>query len=222
MTESIRIFIGYDGGEGLASLICQKSIWRRTDHPLQIFLLDQRILRSLGLYIRDRDPRASTEFTYTRFLVPALCGYQGWALFVDADFLFQADISELWALRDSRYAVQVVKHNYQPEETTKMGGIPQAQYPRKNWSSLILWNCGHEASRTLALHTINSQSGAYLHRFQWVLDQHIGSLPAAWNHLEPQGVTDQLPKAIHYTMGIPGIHRGSFNFTSEWEDEVRA
>lgn len=221
--EPIRIFIGHDGGESVASLVCHKSIQRRTSHPVQIRRLTQVVLRDLGLYTRSRDPLASTEFTYTRFLVPYLCGYVGWAMFVDADFLFHADIAALWALRDASTAVQVVQHDYTPRETHKMDGMVQSVYPRKNWSSLILWHCGHPQNRALTLAMVNGHPGSYLHRFAWLTDDQIGALPARWNWLEPNGpCPDGVPFAIHYTRGIPGIHPGNFSFTEEWDAERNA
>lgn len=221
--EFPRIFIGYDSGESLASLICHKSLQQHATCPLVITELNQAALRDCGLYTRARDPLASTEFTYTRFLVPLLCGYAGWALFVDADFLFQSDVAVLWALRDSSKAVQVVQHDYTPTATEKMGGLPQQPYPRKNWSSLILWNCGHPDNRHLTRTVVNREPGAYLHRFQWLRDDQIGALPKTWNWLEPDGVCPTGPPcAIHYTMGVPGIHPGTFHYTAEWETAVES
>jgi hypothetical protein len=167
--------------------------------------LRQPDLRQLGLDHRPVDPLASTEFTYTRFLVPHLAGYQGWALFCDCDFLWLADVAELLALADDRYAVMCVQHDHRPPETVKMDGATQTVYPRKNWSSLVLYNCGHPANAALTPEVVNRESGAYLHRFQWLPDAAIGALPETWNWLEgwsapPAGGP---PNAVHFTRGGP-------------------
>ena len=137
--------------------------------------------------------------------MPYLADYKGWALFVDCDFVFTADVAELFAKADDRYAVMVVKHDYTPKEGLKMDGCKQLPYPRKNWSSAILWNCAHPANKQMTPDTMNTQTGQYLHRFQWLDDTEIGELDPEWNWLagwyhEPR---DGAPKAIHYTEGGP-------------------
>jgi lipopolysaccharide biosynthesis glycosyltransferase len=167
--------------------------------------LKQSKLRNTGIYTREVDTLSSTEFTFTRFLVPYLAGYQGWAVFVDCDFVFVDDVKKLFDQADDRYAVMVVKHDYTPKEGIKMDGCKQLPYPRKNWSSMILWNCGHASNQQVTPDLVNSQTGQYLHRFQWLNDAEIGNLDPEWNWLagwyrEPQ---DGTPKAIHYTEGGP-------------------
>lgn len=215
-----RIFIGWDSREALAYDVCRYSLSSHARDGHVIRPLAQRALRALGLYWRPEDPLASTEFTYTRFLVPALANYQGWALFADCDILFRADVGELFELAEDRYAVMVVKHDHQPRATTKMGQAIQTAYPRKNWSSVVLWNCGHPANRRLTPNLVNEQSGAFLHRFQWLEDAQIGALPLAWNYLVGWNTQAQCPepKAAHFTEGIPGIHPGhdSDEYAGEW------
>lgn len=215
-----RIFIGWDSNEAFAYDVCRASIIHQTDAACVIRPLNQRALRAMGLYWRPEDPLASTEFTYTRFLVPKLCDYRGWALFVDCDILFRHDIAELFEEIDERFAVMVVKHDHKPTAKTKMGQAIQSAYPRKNWSSVILWNCGHPANRILTPEVVNGQSGAFLHRFQWLEDAQIGALPLGWNYLVGYNTLKQCPepKAAHFTEGIPGIHPGHDNdeFASEW------
>lgn len=205
MNPRCRIFIGWDSREDIAYRVCKDSLVRHSSRPLEIVALRQKDLRQRELYWRPKDPLASTEFTYTRFLTPHLAGFQGWALFVDCDFLFTADIAELFSLTDERYAVMCVKHDHRPMETTKMDGVIQTVYPRKNWSSLVLWNCGHPANRILTPEVVNRETGAFLHRFQWLSSDQIGDVPVEWNWLEgwysqPEKGT---PKGIHFTRGGP-------------------
>ncbi len=212
MTVPLRIFIGWDSREDLAYQVCRSSLERHASAPLAITALRQPQLRRQGLYARAADPLASTEFTYTRFLVPALAGYQGWALFCDCDFLWNADVAGLFALADPDKAVMCVQHDHRPAETTKMQGAVQTVYPRKNWSSLMLLNCGHPATRRLTPAVVNAESGAFLHRFQWAADAEIGALPLGWNWLEGwnEPPADGVPEVVHYTRGGPWF--------PEWQD----
>lgn len=200
----MKIFIGYDSREDLASQVCKHSIL--THQPsADIHLLKQPQLREQGIYYRSYDSLGSTEFSITRFLVPYINNYQGWALFCDCDFLFLTDIAELFALADDSYAVMCVKHEYTPDKQTKMDGAVQHQYPRKNWSSLVLYNCSHPSNSRLNIELVNNSTGLDLHRFAWLQDNEIGELPLAWNWLvgwnqEPR---DGSPKALHYTEGGP-------------------
>ena len=205
MPPPLRVFVGWDSREDIAFQVCRSSLERHASQPVEVVPLKQAELRARGLYLRASDPLASTEFTYTRFLVPALTDFVGWALFCDCDFLWQADVAALFALADERYAVMCVKHDHRPPETSKMDGRVQTLYPRKNWSSLVLYNCGHRANRALTLEVANREPGSFLHQFHWLSDDLIGALPGTWNWLEgwdakpAQGV----PNAIHYTRGGP-------------------
>ena len=168
----MKVFVGYDIREDIAFQVCEYSIHKH--QPVaQVIALKQAELRESGVYTRAVDPLSSTEFTFTRFLVPYLADYKGWALFVDCDFVFTADVAELFAKADDRYAVMVVKHDYTPKEGLKMDGCKQLPYPRKNWSSAILWNCAHPANKQMTPDTMNTQTGQYLHRFQWLDDTEI-------------------------------------------------
>jgi len=200
----MKIFVGYDIREDIAFQVCEYSIYKHQPQA-QVMALKQQDLRKSGIYTRDIDPLSSTEFTFTRFLVPYLTNYQGWAVFVDCDFVFVDDVAELFKQADDKYAVMVVKHDYTPKEGLKMDGCQQLPYPRKNWSSAILWNCAHLSNKQITPDVVNSQTGQYLHRFQWLDDSEIGDLAPEWNWLagwyqEPQ---DGNPKAIHYTEGGP-------------------
>lgn len=200
----MKVFVGYDIREDIAYQVCEYSL--KKHQPLaEVIPLKQKELREAGLYSRPVDPLSSTEFTFTRFLVPYLSDYRGWAVFVDCDFVFIGDVSQLFDLADDRYAVLVVKHDYTPKESIKMDGCKQLAYPRKNWSSTILWNCGHPSNAQVNMEMVNSQTGQFLHRFQWLKDDEIGELKPEWNWLvgwyeEPR---DGYPKALHYTEGGP-------------------
>jgi len=174
----VPYYIGYDRSEHAAYEGCRWSMARRSSLPVHSIKLDQRALRYNGLYRRAPEENTridcfdgkpfSTEFSFTRFLVPALAQYQEWALFSDCDFLWQNDVARLWEMRDERYAVMVVKHQHRPSEETKMQGQAQQVSPRKNWSSLILWNCAHEANRRLTVDAVNVEPGSWLHGFGWL------------------------------------------------------
>ncbi|KAH9293911.1 hypothetical protein KI387_040885 [Taxus chinensis] len=204
--NKLKIFVGYDPREDLAYEVCRYSILKHATIPVEIIPIKQSDLRKAGLYWRSRGQTESTEFSFSRFLTPFLAGYEGWAVFVDCDFLYTTDVRELAELIDDRYAVMCVKHDYTPKSATKMDGAVQTVYPRKNWSSMVLYNCSHPKNRDLTPSVVNSQSGAFLHRFMWLDDDEIGSVPYVWNFLVGHNEIDEengFPKAIHYTSGGP-------------------
>ncbi len=219
------IFVGWDSSEDIAYQVCRHSIAARASVPVRVMPIKQDELRDRGLYTRERDPLASTEFTYTRFLVPHLAGYDGWALFCDCDFLWLADIERLIDLIDDRYAVMCVHHDHRPPESWKMDGRQQTLYPRKNWSSMVLYNCGHPANAALTPALINRQTGAYLHRFQWLDDAMIGAVAETWNWLEGwcQRPADGAPNAVHFTRGGPWFDDWQdVEYAELWRAEERA
>ncbi len=202
---ALRIFIGWDSREPIAYDVARHSIIKRASVPTEITPIKVEQLIRQGLYTRQADPLAATEFTYSRFFTPLLAGYSGWALFVDCDFLFLADVAELSQFNDPSMALYCVKHDHQPTETTKMDGRAQTVYPRKNWSSFMLLNCGHSSTRKLTEDVVNTANAAYLHRMQWAADDEIGEIPYTWNFLEGwyDKPTHGTPKAIHFTRGGP-------------------
>ena len=204
-TQPFPIYVGWDSREDIAYQVCRSSLLRHASGPIDVTPLKQEDLRKRGLYRRERDPLASTEFTYTRFLVPALTGYQGWALFCDCDFLWTADVTQLMASVDDRYAVMCVHHDHNPPETVKMDGAIQTRYPRKNWSSMVLYHCGHPANAGPTPELVSTETGAFLHRFQWLDDDLIGAVPETWNWLEgwSQRPDHGTPNVIHFTRGGP-------------------
>lgn len=171
------------------------------------------------LHGRPFDPLASTEFTYTRFLTPYLSGYEGWSLFMDCDMICLADISEVFDMADERFAVMCVQHDYEPEETVKMGNKAQTVYPRKNWSSLMLFN--NKRCDILTPYVVNTASPDWLHQMKWAGDD-IGEIPEEWNYLEGHS-TCRYPRLVHYTRGIPGIHEGFADaaFSEEYLAEAK-
>ena len=202
----MNIYIGYDSREDLAYQVCSHSITSITSSA-NIYPLKLNDLKEKGYYKRGEDKLGSTEFTFSRFLVPILNNYKGWALFCDCDLLFLSPIEELFSLIDDKYAVMCVQHDYNPKGNTKMDGRAQSIYPRKNWSSLVLWNCSHPSNKKVTSDLVNdpNTTGKYLHRFSWLEDDEIGAISHEWNWLvgwykEPQ---DGSPKAIHYTEGGP-------------------
>lgn len=203
--KPLQVFIGWDSREDIAYQVCASSLKKHSSRPLEITALKQGELSEKRLYWREKDPLSSTEFTYTRFLVPTLMNFKGWAMFVDCDFIFTADVAELFSLADERYAVMCVQHDYRPTESVKMDGVVQTVYPRKNWSSLILWNCAHPSNRAVTAQVANQETGAFLHRFHWLKDEEIGAIPETWNWLEGWSRKPEkgAPKGIHYTRGGP-------------------
>jgi hypothetical protein len=201
----LRVFIGWDSREDIAYQVCRHSLERHSSIPLEIIPVRQNNLRIQGHYWRSPDPLSSTEFSFTRFLTPFLSNFDGWSVFVDCDFLFRGDIAGLLDYRDESKALMCVKHDYVPPEKTKMDGQIQTQYPRKNWSSFMLINCGHAQVRQLTPELVNTASGLFLHRFNWLADDVIGALPVTWNYLEGWHTTADCddPRAVHFTRGGP-------------------
>jgi lipopolysaccharide biosynthesis glycosyltransferase len=205
MNDALRIFIGWDSREPIAYDVARSTALKHASIPLDIRPIKLDELVAQGVYTREVDPLASTEFTYSRFFTPYLAGYEGWALFCDCDFLFFGDLAELRGYQDASKAVLCAQHDYQPKDGLKMDGKVQTSYPRKNWSSLMFFNCGHPSVRKLTPELINRESGAYLHRMQWAADDEIGSLPIEWNWLEGwnEKPAQGTPRAVHYTRGGP-------------------
>ena len=196
----IRVFIGYDPREAVAFHVLAHSIHVRASQPVTIAPLALSQLG--GLMTRERHPLQSTDFSFSRFLTPYLSDYSGWSIFMDCDMLMREDIAKLYALRDDRFAVMVVKHVHVPREERKFLDQPQSKYEKKNWSSVILFN--NARCRALTPEYVNTASGLELHQFKWLeSDELIGALPPAWNHLV--GYDPPRPDAclVHFTLGGP-------------------
>ena len=196
----INVFIGYDPREAVAFGVLAHSIHARSSQPVSITPLMLSQLKHI--YTRERHPLQSTDFSFTRFLVPYLSGHTGWSLFMDCDMLVLDDIAKLWALRDERYAVQVVKHNHVPKEDIKFLGAKQTKYEKKNWSSVILFN--NAKCRALTPDYVNTATGLELHQFKWLgNDDLIGEIPHRWNHLVGYDAPNADVSLVHYTIGGP-------------------
>jgi len=199
MNNAIKIVIGFDQRESVAFHTFTQSIIETASMPL--FFLPLAI-NSLTGY-KETHVDKSNDFIYSRFLTPYLMAFDGWAIFADGDMICKSDIKELWDLRDESKALLVVKHNYKTKQPLKYLGNINQNYPRKNWSSLILWNCSHPKNKILTPEFIENQSGSYLHRFSWLDDSEIGELPKIWNWLAIEYSKNKNAKLIHYTLGTP-------------------
>ena len=215
----IRVFIGYDAVEAVAFSVLAHSINVRASEPVQVAPVMLGQLK--GVYKRERNPLQSTEFSFSRFLVPWLCGFEGWAIFMDCDMLVREDIAGLWKLRDDRYAVQVVKHMHVPKEETKFLGAVQTKYEKKNWSSVMLLNCAR--CTALTPDYVNRATGLELHQFKWLgNDDLIGSIPAQWNHLVGYDAPRRDASLVHYTIGGPWFPEYEHcEYADEWRAERR-
>ena len=220
----MKVFIGWDSREDIAYQACRKSLLKHASIPLDIQPIKQSELRERNLYWRETYPLSSTEFSFTRFLTPYLAGYDGWAVFMDCDFLLRGDIAGLMDYADGAKACFVVQHDYRPFEKVKMDNKAQHQYPRKNWSSFMFMNCSHPEVKALTPDVVNRESGMFLHRFQWLKDESIGSLPIAWNYLEGWYTKDHCPNpiAVHFTRGGPWFRDYmEVEYAREWLEASR-
>ncbi|WP_087066675.1 hypothetical protein [Cyanobium sp. NIES-981] len=223
MLRPIPVFIGYDPRERVAINVLIDSLVQHSSQPLAITPIKLDQLK--GIFQRKRIANQSTEFSFSRFLVPHLSGYEGWAIFMDCDMLARGDIAELWALRDERYAVMCVQHDHSPGEKVKFLGTVQTRYEKKNWSSLMLFNC--EQCKALTPDYVNSASGLELHQFKWLADDScIGGLPQGrWNHLidvqppDARPAGEGGPALVHWTLGGPWFQqyrKSGGELASEW------
>lgn len=216
--EVIKVFVGYDPVESVAWHTMAHSIFERSSKPVAIIPVNLKNLSSI--YKRERDPKQSNEFSFSRFLVPYLSAYSGYSLFFDCDMMLRADIAGIFdvitKLPDK--ALYVVKHDYEPRDDVKYLNTVQYKYPRKNWSSVVLWNCAHPANRKVTPEFVNTASAMDLHRFTWLQDSEIGELDVRWNWLV--GEYDQPPddvKNVHWTVGGPYFHEyRTSDFSEEW------
>lgn len=213
----ITIYIGYDSSQDEAFETCKYSIQKNCKSNIKIVPIMKNFLIKSDLYYRKDDQDCATEFAFTRFLVPYLNNYQGWALFCDSDFLWTSDITELFQNLEQDIAVKCVKHDYSPKSNSKMEGEKQTFYPRKNWSSMMVFNCSHSSCKNLTIENVNTKSGAWLHRFEWCEDNEIQEVGPEYNCLVGYYNIKE-PKAIHFTDGGPW-HKGYENveFADLWK-----
>lgn len=213
----IKVFIGFDARETVAFNVLSYSILARASQPVGLAAIMLSQLQ--GIYSRERHALQSTDFSFSRFLTPYLSDYQGWSIFMDCDMLVLDDIAKLWALRDERYAVQVVKHVHVPKEETKFLNQPQSKYEKKNWSSVMLFN--NARCKALTPEFVNSATGLELHQFKWLAsDDEIGEIPRRWNHLVGYDAPSKNVSLVHYTLGGPYFAEyKECEYAQEWQSE---
>ena len=212
----LKVFIGYDPSEVAAYHVLAHSIIRQSSLPVSIapLKLDQLPLT------RKRDPKQSTEFAFSRFLVPYLSDFKGWSLFLDSDMLCRGDIADLFAQGNMWKAVQVVKHDYTPKTETKFLDQKQTKYEKKNWSSVMLFN--NSLCEKLTVDYVNSATGLELHQFKWLSSENlVGPLTEEWNHLVGEYDPNPNAKMVHYTLGGPYFSGYEHcEYALEWFDEM--
>ncbi len=233
------IYVGYDAREHGAAAVLVDSIHRLASEPVNVVLLESLRLRRMGLYRRtphidstcwgssplghmadafDERP-FSTDFTFTRFLVPALNQYRGYALFMDSDMYFRRDPIEVFrmAQEDPEKALWCVQHQYDGGGIDqKMYGCPQSRYYRKNWSSFMLFNCEHSANEMLTVDDANTKPGRWLHTMSWLSEEHIGALPQEWNWLDGHSPAEMEAANVHFTTGGPWFAKKQDGSGGEW------
>lgn len=231
------IYVGFDPREASAFAVCRYSINRHLTQPIPVYGLVLQELIDLGLYTRPMsfvksaadkpimwdtisDAPMSTQHANARFLVPHLAE-SGWALFMDGDMLALDNLVRVFDELDSEKAVYCVKHNHVPTQTVKMDSQLQTSYARKNWTSFILFNCGHPANSALTLEMVNTLPGRDLHRLCWLADDEIGELDPKWNFLVGHSDPTINPAIVHFTDGVPDM-AGYENtpYSDEWRAEL--
>ena len=219
MNDIVRVYIGYDPVEAVAYHTCCESIIRNSSKPVSITPL---YLPHLKDYKETH--QGSNQFIHSRFLIPHLDNHNGFSIFMDGDMVVAGDIAELWDMRDTTMAVQVVKHDYTTKYPKKYLQSSNVDYPCKNWSSVMIFNSGSFINRKLTPEYVMNASGKELHRFEWIEDRNrIGEIPAMWNHLcMEQEKPKDIPKLIHYTVGSPCFSRDEVmdyktqDYAGEW------
>jgi len=196
----INIFIGYDEGEKIAYHVLSESIRQKSSEPVAITPLD--LSTTKNIFTREKQPNQSTEFAFSRFLVPYLSNYEGWSIFMDCDMLLRTDIKTLWDMRDDKYAVMVCKHDYEPNQNAKFRGAKNEPFPKKNWSSMMMMN--NAKCKALTPEFVNTATGLELHQYRWLESEElIGSLPLTWNWLVSEYEYNVMANNVHFTLGGP-------------------
>ena len=215
----IRVFIGYDDNEKVAFSTLSHSLLKHATQPIAITPI--RLQNIKDVFVRERLPIQSTEFAFSRFLVPYLCNYSGHAIFMDCDMLSRSDISALWRQRTTKYAVQCVQHDYTPTSTVKFLNQPQTPYPKKNWSSMMLFN--NAKCTALTPDYVNSATGLELHQYKWLENEElIGKINEEWNWLVGEYEYNSNAKLVHYTEGGPYFKNyKNCDYAEEWFDTFK-
>ena len=207
----INVFIGFDEGEKVSYHILSESIRRKSSVPVSITPL---CLSNLPEFKRKLQPNQSTEFAFSRFLVPYLSEYKGWSLFLDCDMMFRDDIKKLWDMRDNNKSIMCCKHDYIPKQNVKFRGAKNEPFPKKNWSSFMLMN--NHRCKMLSKEYVETASGLELHQFKWTHEENVGELPLEWNWLVGEYVYNKDAKNVHWTLGGPYFKDYK---TSDYADE---
>ncbi len=240
MSKPASIWIGYDTREQAAFDVARASIQKRLTIkaiPVRGIMFDD--VKSRGLYWRPTERRLgklwdtisgaymSTEFAISRFLVPHLATQGGYAVFLDCDVLAKGNLARLFnEVHEQRgKAVYCVQHDHKPTHEVKMDGQVQTSYARKNWSSVMVFDCDHPSNKKLTLDLINGARGLDLHQFCWLQDDEIGALDPKWNHLvdnSRETKPEVEPKVIHFTEGGPWMD-GFMDvpWADDWRAELR-
>lgn len=212
----LRVCIGYDPSETAAYHVCAHSILKRCSVPVQFIPINKR---NIPEFDRGKED-GSTEFSFSRFLTPYLSGYVGQSIFMDCDMLVRCDLAEILEECDLSHDVFVVKHNYTPTTDSKFLGQKQHVYPKKNWSSVMVFNNFASACRRLTPEVVNKETGKYLHQFEWCKDERVGELPKEWNHLVGEVKPNPDAKIVHFTLGTPCFEGyDKQEFAGEWRRE---
>lgn len=237
MSERNSIWVGFDTREAAAYAVARHSAKRHMSRDIPIHGLVLSDLQAKGLYTRPLEFRASaadkpvmwdvisdaamsTQHACARFLISELAR-EGWAMFCDGDVLFRDDVAKVFDALDPRYALYCVKHNYTAKPGIKMDGMPQTVYPKKNWSSVFVVNTQHEANRALTAELVNTVPGRDLHRFAWLDESDIGTLPPEWNYLVGESPRVENPSLAHFTLGPPDMDGYEHcEFADEWRAEL--
>ena len=215
----MKLYVGYDPREAAVYHVFCQSVIEHASGPVSFTPLHSPMLDNF-----DGQQDGSNAFIYSRYLVPYLNGYDGWALFCDGDQVVTTDIYELFDLRDESKAVQVVKHDYRTQHPRKYIGTPlesdNIDYPRKNWSSVMLFNCGHRSNHILTPEFVSTAGPKTLHRFEWLNDNEVGELPPEWNWLVGE-YPESHAKLYHHTLGSPGFeHYMRCESSSTWNTHL--
>jgi hypothetical protein len=203
MSTPLRVFIGFDPRAHVAFHACANSIIARCSKPVAITPL---VLPTLPI-----SKTGLTQFTFTRFLVPYLCEYKGYALFMDSDVIVLGDIAELFetAAADPSKAVHAVKfESGSPATVDHLNRFERA--------AVMLFNCEHPDNVKLTPEFIEKGEG--LHGLKWT--QAIGDLPEEWQHVVMYQ-NPKLAKLIHYTAGVPiWPETVNLGYAKEFEEEI--
>ena len=212
MIDRATLVVGFDQKEAIAYHTFCQSVIGNSSIPVQFIPLAKNLLSDY----QETHTDGSNSFIYSRFLTPYLCDFSGWAIFADGDMICKSDIKNLWGHKDETKAVHVVKHEYKTKYSEKYLGNKNENYPRKNWSSLMLWNCGHPSNKILTPELISSKDGSFLHRFNWLTDKEIGGLPISWNWLATEYENNNNADLINYTLGTPCFKKYTNSPMSEY------